>query len=106
LTGVINDNPRVPQQVNTFPRFTEPKGSWQCLQTPNICLHSSKPDQPRPRPQPISLRFILMSSSNQSLRIPSGLLPSGFPEARYYCGKESRCRFTGFKTHVADSEFR
>jgi len=53
LKGVITDNPRVPQLVNIFPTFTELKGSWQCLQTPTICLYYSKPDQSRPRPHPI-----------------------------------------------------
>jgi len=56
----------------------EPEGSLPHSQKPATCLYPEL-DQFSPRLQPTSLKSILILSSHQCLRIPSGLLPSGFP---------------------------
>jgi hypothetical protein len=47
-----------------------------------------------PRPQPISLRSILMSSTHLRLGLPSGLFPLGFPTKTLYTFTSSPTRAT------------
>jgi hypothetical protein len=61
----------------------EPEGSLPCSQEPATgpCLDSDVQSIP---PHPISLRSILISYPDLSLRLPSGLFPYGFATKTVY----------------------
>jgi hypothetical protein len=64
--------------------FMEPEGSIPNSQELSICSYP-EPDQSSPHyPHPTSTRSISILSNHQSLGLPSGLLPSGFPTNKLY----------------------
>jgi hypothetical protein len=56
----------------------EPKGSLLCSQEPSTGPYPGPLIQSIPQ-HPIALRQILILATHLHLRLPSGLLPSGFP---------------------------